>query len=332
MNPYRHFIGEIVAVFGPPQAASKVSVILLLVTSVIFGATAAHSEPLCVSDSSLTLEQMAAGQRNAHTIPKDLVVDRRELDFRSKKRPTEPLYAKRLPLETAENTGMYFPEDGSALCRVREKNGSWWLVVGERSGEERSGLGYLRQENLETKPAVAPAAERKRRPVQTPADSVNSIEGTWTSCGPWRSSKCTITYTLLQRGNRVCGYYESIGAADRIYAGQLTGRRKGNRIDVEYICGRPETDHASHWCPNQGDGDGDGWDSIAKSLFVCEGKLYTELGECAQELVMLGLERHPLEARAKQERTTATWLSKCLADDKFPPPELMAPPGSPIKH
>jgi len=328
MNPYRHFIGEIVAVLRVPQAASKVLVILLLVTSVIFGAGAAHSDPLCLSDSSLTLEQMAAGQYNAHTIPKDLVVDRRELNFRSQKRPSERLYVKRLPLETAEDTGMYFPEDGSALCRVRDKNGDWWLVV-EGDG---SVLSYLPQGNLETKPAATPAAERRRRPVQTPADSTKSIEGTWTSCGPWKSSKCAVIYTLLQRGNRVCGYYESIGINDRIYGGQLAGHRKGNRIEVEYACGRPQPSFASHWCPKEGDGDGDGWDSISKSLFVCEGKLYVELGECAQTRVKYGLERRPLVERAKQERMKATWLSECLADDKFPPSGLMVPSDSPIKY
>lgn len=168
----------------------------------------------------------------------------------------EPVVVQSLPLGTAKTTGTHMSE-GAALCSVRDRSGNWWLVVEDHITSE-GYLGYIPAEGLETRPATVSAAERRRRPVQLPADATNSVDGLWTICGNWESSRCYMTFAFLQRGSRICGSYEHIGVANRIYRGRLAGRRNGNRIDIEYSCGRPSS-YAMHWCPEDRVFKSDGW-------------------------------------------------------------------------
>lgn len=291
---------------------------VLFLIAATFGSAVARAEPACASDRVLTLEQMTA-RGSAHTIPKDLEIDPRELDFRS----GSSVVVQSLPLGTAKTTGTHMSE-GAALCSVRDRNGDWWLVVEDRITSE-GYLGYIPAAGLEIRPAAMSAAERRRRPTQLPADATNSVDGLWTICGNWESSRCYMTFAFLQRGSRICGSYEHIGVANRIYRGRLAGRRNGNRIDIEYSCGRPSS-YAMHWCPEDRVFKSDGWARTSFSLLVCEGKLYPELGDCAKARVEFGLVRHSL---LKKESEHDSWLLECLADDNFPPTRLMSPANEP---
>jgi hypothetical protein len=270
----------------------------------------------------------ATRYRGAPTVPRDLTIDQHELDFRYPGDPRWRLYPKPFPIESSKEEGGYYSGEGRAICRARTSDGKWWLVV----EIYRDTLGYIPEQGLETKQAKTTFAQRNRQPSESRADATDSVDATWSRCGPWKGSECTVTYTLAQQSNRVCGYYSYIGINGRIFAGQIAGHRHGNRIDVEYICGRPGLEQASHWCPEQDVGDGNGWDKTAKPLFLCEGRLYPDGGDCTQQRVENGLERHAIDAKVQRERTDASWLSKCLADDKFPPTHLMAPSDSPIKY
>jgi hypothetical protein len=176
---------------------------------------------------------------------------------------------------------------------------------------------------VETQLAAISDEERCRPAVQTPADSIESVEGEWAVCSAWNPSECWLTYQLFQRGVRVCGYYE-YWAGDRQYEGQLAGRRITNQIEIEFTCGRPGSD-AKNWCPEDEVPETRGWGSAAQSLAVCAGRLFPDAQGCSSEKLGGGLKRASRFSELKTDSADRAWLARCLADDRFPPAELMAP-------
>lgn len=137
------------------------------------------------------------------------------------------------------------------------------------------------------------------------SDPPASFAGTWEACeGATSPAECS-RYTLLQRGERICGTWFYV-ASGKAYEGRLIARAT-SALEARrtHICGRPGSEAGTE-CE-------DGWDVVDRPLLLCAGGLADAAG--ADGRCLADYRSVPASRSGHAALTEQSWVQDCLSTD-----------------
>ncbi len=141
------------------------------------------------------------------------------------------------------------------------------------------------------------------------------FEGKWEQCTMWRGENACNSFTLLQKGKKICGEW-SFWASGRVYEGQLMAeQRDSGRAEWLLTC-----DSMKPGCARP-DGSQPDWQPVKGELRLCHGVLHFNEGKtnepfagCESLNPHYALLRKPVDMKSGDELRKQPWMHHCLGN------------------